>query len=133
MIRLAAQQSWSRRLELGGHGHSHGQLQVGIGADDERRVAAQLQRHFLHILSRGLQHQLADTGRAGEADRPHAAVAHQGFHGHLRLADYHVEHPRREAGVLCQLGQGQRRKRCFVGRLDHHRAAGRQRRSRLAG
>ncbi|MNL14248.1 hypothetical protein D3C87_1351800 [compost metagenome] len=53
-------------LELGLDRDLHRQRQIGIGADDERRVAAQLQRHFLHILGCRLQDQLTDAGRAGE-------------------------------------------------------------------
>ena len=44
----------------------------------------------------------------------------------------HVEHAGRHAGALRQFGHGQRRQRRLLGRLDHHRAAGGQRRRHLA-
>ncbi|KFF33976.1 hypothetical protein G039_0317965 [Pseudomonas aeruginosa VRFPA01] len=120
-------------LELGVDGEFHRLLQVGVGQHDEGRVAAQFQRHFFHILGGGLQHQLADAGRAGEAHRAHAAVLYQGFHAHLRFAQHYVEDAGREPGFLGQLGQGEGRVGRLVGRLDHHRATGGQGGGGLAG
>ena len=133
MIRLAAQQSWPEVWNLACTATFTASCQIGIGADDERRIATQLQRHFLHILGRRLQDQLTDAGRAGETDRTHAAVLHQGLHGHLRIAQHHVEHAGRKPRLFRQLRQGQSRIRCFMGGLDHHRAPGGQCGSRFAG
>ena len=48
------------------------------------------------------------------------------------VTSHHVDHPRREVGLLNKLGQFQgRERRAFVG-FDDHRIAGNQRRSDLA-
>ena len=50
-------------------------VEVGVVEHDERRVAAELERHLLHRL-RALRHQqLADLGRAGERQLAHARIA----------------------------------------------------------
>ncbi|MNV06652.1 hypothetical protein D3C71_970380 [compost metagenome] len=116
----------ARGLEFGRHRDFHRQLQISIGANNERRVAAQFQCNLFHVLGRCLQHQLTDTGRAGETHRAHAVVLHQGLHGHLRFAQYHVEHAGRETRFLGELREGECRVRRFMGGLDHHGATGGQ-------
>ena len=49
------------------------------------------------------------------------------------MAGHDVEHPWRHARLCSQLGQRERRQRGLLGRLDHHRAPGSQRRRSLAG
>ena len=108
-------------------------IEIGIGANDQRRIAAQFQRHLLHILSSRLEHQLADASRAGEAHRAHTGIFDQGFHGHLRFTQYHVEHTGWQAGLLGQLRQGKGGIGRLVCRFDHHGTTGGQRRGGLAG
>ena len=59
---------WPRVAELAEHRAGHRLVEVGVVEDDERRVAAELERDLLHR-PRALRHQqLPDLGRAGEAD-----------------------------------------------------------------
>ena len=58
-----------------------GGVDMGVVEDDERRVAAELEPDLLHRSRRLAHEQLADLGRAGEADE-----AHRGMLAH-RLAD----------------------------------------------
>jgi hypothetical protein len=55
----------------------HGGVQVGIGKDDLRALAAQLQRHRAVALGRHLLDDRAHLGAAGEADVVNARVARQ--------------------------------------------------------
>ena len=67
-IRLAEMQVWPRVAELAEQRAGDRLVEVGVVEDDERRVAAELERDLLH-LPRALRHQeLPDLGRAGEAE-----------------------------------------------------------------
>ena len=65
---------------------------------------------------------LAHLGRAGERDLVEPRVGRERRAGGARAGD-HVDHARREAGLVDQLGQQQRRERRGLGRLQHHRVA----------
>ena len=75
----------------------------------------------------------AGRDRAGEGDPAHQRVADQGRPGLLAEAGDDVEHARRDAGLERQLGQPQRGQRGLLGRLEHGRAAGGQRRPERTG
>jgi hypothetical protein len=80
--------------------------------------------------------QLADLGRAGEAE-----LAHEWVLGHLQpdprrilgVAGDDAQHTRGQPGLLAEAHHGQRRERRLLCRLEHHRAAGAERGGRLAG
>ena len=105
-------------------------LEVGVGEDDVRRLAAELERDLLQVARRGLHDQLADLGRAGERDLSTSGCA-PAPRPRLAVAGDDVDHARREARFLHQLAEPQRRQRRLLGRLEHDRAAGRQRRAEL--
>ena len=110
-----------------------GGIQVSVIENDERRVAAQLQRHLLDVLG-ALGHQLAtDLGRAGEAQLAHDGVAGQLATHFAGAASDHAQHTFRNTGALGQLDQGQGGERRLRSRFDHHGATGGQRRAGLAG
>ncbi len=118
---------------LGLHGALHRLVQVGIVEHQEGRVAAQLQRNLLDAW-RALLHQLgADFGGPSESDLAHDGVSGQLVADIARRAGHHAEHAFGDAGALGQLGQRQGGERRLAGGLDHHGAAGRQRRTGLAG
>ena len=110
-------------------------VEIGVVEDDERGVAAELERHLLHLASALLHQELSDLGRAGEAE-----LAHDRIRRHLasdrrrvfRIARNDVEHSRRQARFLGQLCDRECRQRRLLGGLENHRAAGRDRRRRLA-
>ena len=107
-------------------------IDIGVVEDDERRVAAQFQRRFftvaahcaisnLPISVEPVKVSLRTIGF--EVISPPISVAEPGDDG---------EHALRHAGALGQFAQRQRRKRRLGRRLEHHRAAGGQRRAGLA-
>ena len=108
-------------------------LQVGVGEHHVGGFAAQFQKHFLHGGRRHGHDVAAHLRGAGEGDHVHPRVTHQ-LLAHLarvRRGD-DVEHARGYVGVLghdaAELGGGPRRVGC---RLQHDRAAGRERRRAL--
>ncbi|MNK46889.1 hypothetical protein D3C87_656840 [compost metagenome] len=108
-------------------------VQVGVVEHDEGRVAAQFQRQLLDG-GRALLHQrAADFGRPREAQLAHDIAFAQRGADIARAAGDDVEHARGHAGFFSQHGQRQRGQRRLLGRLDHHGAAGGQRRTDLAG
>ena len=121
---------------LAGDGPFNGRLQVRIIEHDERRIAPQLQRQLLDR-GRALSHQQApDFGATREAQvTHHIAFAQLLAHGNAAgsIAGEHIEHTGRETGASRQLGDGQGRQRCQLGRFDDHGATCRQSRRHLAG
>ena len=71
--------------------------------------------------------------RAGEGDAAHQRMADQRRARLLAIAGDDIEHARREAGLRRELGEAQRGQRRLLGRLEHRRAAGGQRRRQRAG
>jgi hypothetical protein len=110
-----------------------GGLEIDVGQQDVGRLAAQFLGHALHGGRRGLRHADTGAGRAGE--RHHVDV---GMRGH-RLADHgaravdHVVDTLGRAGGVHDLGPDHRVDRRFLGRLEHHGAAGGQGGQNLAG
>ena len=105
-----------------------GGIQVGVVEDDERCVTAQFQRQFLNLLG-GVDDQFpADFGGTGKAQHRHVRAFAQHLADHAGLAHHQVDHAIRHVGVLVHQGeQGNHGQRSLTGRLDHRRAAGRQR------
>ncbi|MNY45943.1 hypothetical protein D3C86_1810810 [compost metagenome] len=52
--------------QLAHHDALHGVVEIGMRADDGRRLPAQLQRHRREVGGGGAHHVMADVGRAGE-------------------------------------------------------------------
>ena len=87
-----------------------GLIQVRVVEHDERRVAAQLQGHFLDVLG-AFGHQLTtDFGRAGEGQFAHDRVAGQLAADVAGAAGDHAEHTVQGCrhGAPVQPGQGPR-------------------------
>ena len=108
-------------------------VDIGVVEHDERRVAAELEPDLLHRPRRLAHEELADLGRAGEADEAHRRMLAHRLADGGRIAGQHVEDARRKAGADGELGQRQRRQRRLRRRLDHRRAADRQGGGDLAG
>ena len=73
----------------------------------------------------------ADLARAGERDRAHALVLDEHVADLGRRPDEDVQPARRQPRLRLELGEQQRRERRLRGRLEHDRAAGRERRRDL--
>src|SRR5690606_35825536 len=118
---------------LGSEDAVHRAVQVGVVEHDERRVAAELQRELLDGGRALLHERAAHFGGAGEAELAHDLAFAQRRADLARTAGDNVEYAGGHPGFLGQHGQRQRGQRRLLGRLDHHGAAGRQRRPDLAG
>ena len=95
------------------------------------RLAAELQRHAREVLGGALHHGLAGRGPAGEGDLVDARVRDQRRARLVAVAGDDVEDARREARLLDQRGELERRGRRLLGGLDDDAAARGQRRRGL--
>ena len=75
----------------------------------------------------------ADLGRAGEDDLADVGVADEPLSDHRALAGQHLEKTLGQAGLHGQLAEPYRGQRRPLGRLEHHRVAGGQRRREAPG
>ena len=108
-----------------------GARKVGVGEDDLRRLAAELQ-HALHGVARGgLLHERPDLDGAGERDEVDARMAGEGGAGFVSVARDDVERAFRQSDVRREARDLERGKARVLGRLQHggvaHRERGRQR------
>ena len=108
-------------------------LDIGVVEHDERRVAAEFEPDLLHRARRLAHEELADLGRAGEADKAHCGVLAHRLADRRRVAREQVQHARRDAGAERQFAEGEGRQRGLGRGLGDRRAADRQRRRELAG
>ncbi|HYB47821.1 MAG TPA: NAD-dependent succinate-semialdehyde dehydrogenase, partial [Streptosporangiaceae bacterium] len=119
---------------LGDQRPLHGGVDVRVLEDDEGRVAAQLHRGVHHGVGRFAQQDPAHLGGAGERQLADPGVVQHRRDNRARLArGQHVDHAVGHARLGQQASDGQRGQRGLRGRLEHDRAAGRQRRADLAG
>ena len=108
-------------------------IDIGVVEHHERRVAAELEAELLHADGGLLIEDLADFGRAGEADEAHGGMFAQHLADRRRIAGEDVEHALRHAGLFGERHQRQRGQRRFIGGLEHHGAAGGERRRDFSG
>ena len=110
-------------------------VEICVVEDEERGVAAELERDLLHGAG-ALRHQeLSDLGRPGEGELADGRVRRQLAADHRRVlcvAGDDLEHALWNTGLLGELDERERRERRLLGRLDHDRAADGERRRRLA-
>ena len=118
---------------LGDHRSLERRVQVGVVEDQERGVPSQLHGDVEHVVRRLGDQLAADLGRAREAELPQAGIGdHRLGDGARRGARDHVQHPARQAALLQNLGEGERRQGGLLGRLPDHGAAGGDRGADLA-
>ena len=84
-------------------------------------------------LGRGLHDQVADFGRAREGDLVDVVVPGDGRAGGGSVSGQDIDHAFRESRFHDQFAHAQSGERRLLGRLQHHRVAGSQRRSQLPG
>ena len=120
---------------LGQHRPVDGLVQVGVAEDHERGVAAELHRHLEHVLRGLLDQFLADAGGAGEGQFSQPRVGDD--RRAETLPDWEVvmtlTHPVGQPGLDQHCSESQCGQGGLGGGLDHHGAAGGQRRADLAG
>ena len=108
----------------------HGIVELGVVEHDERRFAAELERHVLEGLGRLAHDDAACPGLAGERDLGDARMGDEGLPG-ARVALHDVEGAVGQPGLLERLGEvggGEGRQ---LGRLEDHRVAAGECRGRL--
>jgi hypothetical protein len=86
---------------------------------------------LLEVPGRRVHDQLADLGRPGEGDLVDHRVGGEGGPGRLAVAGDDVHHAVGDARLGQQAGEADRGQRRLLGRLQHHRVAGGQRRPEL--
>ena len=107
-----------------------GGVEIGRVEDNDRRLAAELERH-LNAQPGGLApEQLANSGGAGEGDLIDARVVAE-VAAHLAGSREDVDHAGRHAGLRHDLGEEDGRQGRVGGRLEHNAVAHRQSRSDL--
>ncbi len=115
------------------HGPFDGRIEVGVGEDDVRALAAKLESHALERIGRILHDQLAGRGLTREGNLVDALVAYQRGASRLAEAGDDVDHTRGIACFQCQFAHPQRGERGLLGRLEHDGTACRQRRPPFPG
>jgi len=108
-----------------------GLVEVGVFEDEQRRLAARLQRDVLHVHGGHLHDLPAGRGAAGEGDLVDIEMRGDGRAAVFAVAVQHVHHARREAGFFDQGGEIEDRERSLLGGFDDDRVAARQRRPKL--
>jgi hypothetical protein len=89
-----------------------GGIEVGIGEDDKRRLAAEFERDALEVGLGGVAHdQLADFGRAGEGDHVDIHVLGERLASLLAIASDNIEHAGGQACLMSKLGDADGRER----------------------
>eukprot|EP00095_Tigriopus_kingsejongensis_P010016 maker-scaffold1048_size67263-snap-gene-0.22 protein:Tk10016 transcript:maker-scaffold1048_size67263-snap-gene-0.22-mRNA-1 annotation:"sorting nexin-17" len=109
-----------------------GRVQVGALIDNDRTLAAQLERDLLARAGNGLPEHLADLSRAGEAHLVHVGMLSQGL-THGPTAGHHVEHAGWESSLGADLGEEQSRETGDGGRFEHDGVAHGQGRCHFPG
>ena len=108
-----------------------GGVEIGVVEHQERRLAAEFELGAMPVLG-GRGHHLAPHGRRpGERHQVDVAVSGQCRADVAAGPGDDVEHAGGQAGLAGEPRQRERRQRRHLGGLDHHRAAGGQRRNDL--
>ena len=99
-------------------------LEIGVGKDDHRVLAAEFEMHALQRVGALLHDHRAGAAFADEADRLDQRMFGQRLAGVLAEAVDEVPHALGQTGILGDLDQQPRSQRRQFGRLVHDGAAG---------
>ena len=102
--------------------------EVRVVENDVGRLATEFLRDAFDRCRRILRHRNAGAGRAGKGDHCDIGMTAQRLADGRPVAVNQVENAGRYAGLVQNLGEQHRVERRDLARLQHHRAAGRQRR-----
>ena len=109
-----------------GHTVSNRSSQLCVLQDDVGALAAKLERDTLHGVSGQLADPFAGPSGPGQADQVHVGMGGEGLAHHRAGPGDQIEHPGGQPGMVDDLGQHESVERGHLGRLEDHRAAGRQ-------
>ena len=102
-------------------------FQIGVVIDDQRRVAAELHRHFLHRIGRVADHLLSDPNRAGQRHLANRFRRHYRRIGRARWPHHKVHRPRRQVPGSAAIDKRHRSaRRLRRGPHDHRAARGKR-------
>ena len=110
-----------------------GGFDIGVVENDGRRLAAEFQSDSLDRLGGCPVDEFAGDGGSGERNLVHVGVLHQGRSRGFSVSGDNVDDARRKPGLQGQFAKPQGRQRRLLRRLEHHRAAGGERRCELPG
>ena len=103
-----------------------GLVEIGVVEDQQRRLAARLERDVLHVDGGHLHDLPARRRAAGEGDLVDIQMRRDGGAAVLAVAVQHVHHPWREAGLFDQRREVEDREWGLLGGFDDHRVAARK-------
>ena len=96
---------------------------IGIGEHDERRMAAEFDRHPLQVASRPAGQHPAHRRRTGEGDLAHTGVVGEHLADRTGITGRdHVDDTGRDAGIDQHVEDCLRAQRSVLGRFEHQRA-----------
>jgi hypothetical protein len=119
--------------EAGGDAQRDGAIEVGVGQDHVRRLAAELLSDALDRRRGGLGHRDAGAGGAGDRDHVDVRVGREAATDGRAVAMHEIEDAGREAGFLDRLGEQKRAQGRKLARLQDECAARGERRRDLGG
>ena len=111
----------------------HRRIEIGIGKDDVGAFPPELERQPLEARCRLPHDDPRRLAGAGEGDLVDARMVDKRRPGRRPVAGNDIDHAVGDSRFLRQPGQAQAGQRRLLGRLDHDRAAGGQRRPPLPG
>ncbi len=116
----------------GVHHAFHGAVEVGVLEDHEGRLAAEFEAQLLPRAGGLLPDEAADLGRSREGHLVDARMSRQG-RARGAVARDDVDDASGQPRLAADLGEGEGGERGELGRLQHDRVAGRERRGDLPG
>ena len=124
----AARHAALTRVERDAEGDGIGGIvEIGVGEDDLRILAAQFQPDLLHVAAGRGEHRAAYRRRAGERDHVDVHVFRERLADHRAEPRHHVDDAIGQARFGQQRGELERRARREFRGLDDHRASRRER------
>ena len=112
---------------LGQHRAFDGDVEIGIFKHQQGGVAAQFHRGFQHLIGSGVQQFAAHAGGACKGHNAHPRIVqHVIDQSACALGWQHVDKALGHACFFQQWHEREHGQRCFRGRFDDHRTAGRQ-------
>ena len=126
-MRLRAQQSCPALSNTDARRRRGRLLEVGVGEDDVRALAAELEGDGLDLRGAPGGDLLADLGRPGEHDLAHLLVGDEPLPDDRAAAGQHLEEVLRQPRLERELAEADRRQRRPVGGLQQHGVAGGER------
>ncbi len=119
--------------EDAGYAAVHGGIKIGVLEDDERRFAAEFERHLREVLRRIPDDMRRRLWPTGERDLGHERMGREGATAWFGVSGDDIDDAVRDAGFRDKTSELEERRGCVLTRLQHDRVSGGERRSDLGG